>query len=273
MKADATPDGRVARRGDVRQRRGTVAMIRRILPAIAALVLAGSAWSTAKADIKIASGHLTGNIGLTSNYIFRGISNSDDHVAVQGGLDYNHDSGFFLGTWMSSVDFDEGDSNNASVEWDLYGGYAKTWNGITFNGRFLYYLYPGVHGARARAYDFWELQGTVSGTLAGFALSANIDWANDFYGASGDGLYIQGNISYPFLQYFAVEGHIGHQSIDENDKYGAPSYADWSLGVSATYQGLKLGVYYIDTNISKNECFSGLNWCDARVMGIATYTF
>lgn len=248
-------------------------MIRNILSAVAALVLAGCTFTAAKADIKMGGGALTGNVGLTSNYIFRGISNSDDHVALQGGLDYAHDTGFFLGTWASSVDFNDGPGNEAQIEWDLYGGYAKTWNGVTFNGKFLYYLYPGVHGARARAYDYWELQGTVSGELAGFSLAANIAWANDFYGASGDGIYIQGNVSYPFAQYFAIEGHIGHQSIDDNTRFGAPSYADWSLGVSATYQGLKLGVYYIDTNLSKNECFGGLHWCEARAMGIVTYTF
>lgn len=246
-------------------------MKRMLVATAAAIVLSGASIPDAHADLKFAGGDLTGNIGITSNYVFRGISNSDNHPAFQGGLDYNHDSGFFVGTWGSSVDFD--DNDEASIEWDLYGGYAKTWNGVTLKGQFLYYLYPGVHGALGRAYDFWELQGSVAYTLAGVNLSGGIAWANDFYGASGDGLYVQAGASIPLLQYFALEGHVGHQSIDDNARYGAPSYMDWSLGVSASFQGLKLGVYYIDTNLSKGECFGGLSWCEARGMAVLTYAF
>ena len=254
-------------------------MMRKTLTAAVALVaFTGSAIPAANADIKFGGGALTGNVGFTSNYLFRGISNSDNHPALQGGLDYTHGTGLYVGTWASSVDFDDGDE--ASLEWDLYGGYAHTWNGFTFNGKFIYYLYPGV-GEPVFApgddfsdeYNYWELQGAVAYTIAGANLSAGIAWANDYFGSSGTGIYYQGAASYPIFQYFALEGHVGYQSIDENINFGAPSYWDWSLGVSASYQGLKLGVYYVDTDIGKSDCFGGLNWCESRAIASLTYTF
>lgn len=75
---------------------------------LAAAVLAGPA-----------SAQVSGNVGVVSNYLFRGVTQTDDGAAVQGGFDFEHESGFYTGTWLSNVDF----GGKEDVEVDLYAGY------------------------------------------------------------------------------------------------------------------------------------------------------
>ena len=92
-----------------------------------ALVLTGlvAAPTLAMAAEKPVSPHsLSGNISLTSDYVFRGVSQTQNGPAIQGGIDYAHASGFYAGTWASNVDWVSlGFKNNSSMEIDLYGGY------------------------------------------------------------------------------------------------------------------------------------------------------
>jgi len=87
---------------------------------------------------------LTGNLTIVSDYRFRGISQSYRLPAVQGGIDYTHSSGFYLGNWNSSV---SGNSynNGASLETDLYGGYRfEPMKDVTADLGVLFYIYPGA---------------------------------------------------------------------------------------------------------------------------------
>ena len=89
---------------------------------------------------------LTANVGLFSEYIFRGISQTAGKPAVQGGFDWAHSSGFYLGTWGSNISWleDFGAYTRSSLEWDFYGGYKGSinddWN---YDLGTIYYLYPG----------------------------------------------------------------------------------------------------------------------------------
>ena len=95
---------------------------------LATALLAGS--SAAMAEI-------TANVAAASDYFFRGVSQTGGSAAVQGGLDYGHESGFYLGTWLSNVNF-------ADAEVDWYGGYAgELGNGLGYDIGALYYYYPG----------------------------------------------------------------------------------------------------------------------------------
>src|SRR5512139_1093841 len=77
----------------------------------------------------------TANVGATSNYVWRGITQSADGAAVSGGLDYSHDSGLYVGTWTSSTAW-------GSPEIDLYGGYANTFGGVSVDVGLIRYYYP-----------------------------------------------------------------------------------------------------------------------------------
>src|SRR5574343_1438133 len=89
----------------------------------------------------------TGNMTLASNYIFRGISQSQNNPAIQGGFDYAHSSGFYLGTWASNISWlSDGRSDvSSSVEVDIYGGFKNTFGGGDWNYDVgvLTYNYPG----------------------------------------------------------------------------------------------------------------------------------
>jgi uncharacterized protein (TIGR02001 family) len=85
----------------------------------------------------------TGNVALVSDYRFRGISQTWGKQAIQGGFDYAHTSGFYLGTWASNISGDQYYSGN--MEWDLYGGYKwEVAKDLTLDIGAIYYYYPGA---------------------------------------------------------------------------------------------------------------------------------
>ena len=90
---------------------------------------------------------LTANVGLFSEYIFRGVTQTAGDPAVQGGFDYGHSSGFYVGTWASNVSWltDFGTYSSSSLEWDFYGGFKKNFGSSDFywDVGTIYYYYPG----------------------------------------------------------------------------------------------------------------------------------
>jgi uncharacterized protein (TIGR02001 family) len=101
-----------------------------------------------------ASADWSANAGLTNNYIWRGLTQSINEAAVQGGIDYADDSGFYIGTWASNVSYDSDDVY--SYEHDIYFGYAGEAGDISYDIGYLYYNYDSNAG-----FDFGELYGTV----------------------------------------------------------------------------------------------------------------
>lgn len=116
---------------------------------ICALAL-GLVWTSGPAQAEV-----TANIGVVSNYFFRGFSESDGQAAVQGGLDYEAESGFYAGTWVSNVDYDDG----TSYELDFYAGYGGEFgNGLGYSVGYIYYAYPDAPDD----FDFGEINGELS---------------------------------------------------------------------------------------------------------------
>lgn len=94
---------------------------------------------------------VTANFGVTSNYIWRGVTQSNDNVAASAGVDYNHESGAYAGLWSSSID------GGGNYELDLYGGYGGTLSNVDYDIGLIFYTYPGaVNNA-----DFTELYANV----------------------------------------------------------------------------------------------------------------
>lgn len=86
--------------------------------------------------IAMAQGSLSGNIGVTSNYIWRGVTQTDDESAVQGGIDYVHETNLYAGAWTSNY------GNGNGYELDLYGGFRGSMNDIPFDAGIIMYQYP-----------------------------------------------------------------------------------------------------------------------------------
>jgi len=206
---------------------------------------------------------ISGNVALATDYRFRGISQTDRNPAVQGGFDWSHDSGFYLGTWGSNVDF------AGSLELDYYGGYAGDINdNLSFDVGAIYYDYPGDGGNL----EFWEVYGGLSGDLGPVSLSGTVSYSNDYFGESGDAFYYDLGASYDLPAEFSLAAHYGYQTIDDGSVKDAgffssdeDNYQDWSVGVSRSFMELDFDLSYIDTNLGKSDCF-GSKICDSTVV-------
>jgi uncharacterized protein (TIGR02001 family) len=146
---------------------------KKLLPAaLATALLAGA--TVAQADMEI-----SGNVALTSDYKFRGISQSNEDIAVQGGFDLGWDNGIYVGTWASSVDFDVSSADgglNGSLELDYYVGWASDIgdSGFGIDVGYLYYDYPGDDGVEG---DYQELYGSLSWN----DLAVGVAYSDDYY--------------------------------------------------------------------------------------------
>ncbi|NQV84578.1 MAG: hypothetical protein HQ494_12235 [Rhodospirillales bacterium] len=212
-------------------------------------------------------GDFTSNFGVFSNYTFRGISQTGDEPAIQGGIDYsiglNKDVSLYLGVWGSNVDFS--DSDDASVEMDWYGGFSGAYKGVDVSLGVIYYSYPGA--LDSANYDFFE------GNIAlGYAINDKVslgfgyNGTSENFGKSGSAHYFNGSVSYA-VPISAVDltfdANIGHQSIEKEAVFGVPDYWDWKIGASlALTKNIALNAFYTDTDITATEC--GSENCDAR---------
>jgi len=212
---------------------------------------------------------ITGNVAMTSDYVFRGISQTDNQMAIQGGLDYAHESGIYVGTWASNVspDFFNGAGNDPQIELDLYGGYSGSLgNGIGYDLGYIRYQYPGYKDANTN-----EIY--VKGSYNNFSASLNYSDELDFLPSSESAWYLAGgyDMTLPVAD-IGLSVHVGYSFGDAFDvavstpaKYGlTDSYTDWSLGLSKSLMGVDLGLTYVDSNISNTDC--GVNICDGRVV-------
>jgi len=216
---------------------------------------------------------LTGNFSIVSDYRFRGISQSYKLPAVQGGLDYTHSSGAYVGTWMSSVSGNMY-TNGASLEWDMYGGYRATIAGdLGFDVGGLYYYYPGAHFADPGKTKFnnFELYGALTYKWASFKYSRTVTnyfgTKTETYGNSCENAAVGGNTSnclgtgnskgsdyfdlsgnIPLTEKLTLNTHLGHQSIKN---YSKMAYTDWKIGATYDLSGWAVGAALIGTNAKK----------------------
>ena len=189
-------------------------------------------------------GNFSANVGFFNQYSFRGIDQSGEEAAIQGGFDWAHDSGFYIGTWASNVDFNDYDS---VTEFDFYGGYAKEiQNGINIDLSMIGYTYPGAYASSN--YDYYEYSFGLGKSIGPVSFSTAINYSPEFFAKSGDATYWQGGLDYEF-QGIKISGHVGKQWIDLETTYGAPDYVDYSIGASYDWQGFDLSVAYVDTDV------------------------
>ena len=211
-------------------------------------------------------GAISGNIALTSEYTFRGIAQSNENPAIQGGVDYSHDSGFYLGAWGSNVNFNDGDE--AQVEVDVYGGFSGELQALSWDLGLIYYAYPGADSALD--YDFIEVAGSLGHDFGPFAVSGSLNYSPEYFGDSDEAYYIAGDVEVPLPSDLSLSAHIGYQSIDDEAAFGVPDYTDWSVGLGYNLFGFDLGLQYIDTDLDRVDCADG---CDERVVFSVGRTF
>ncbi|MCT2558872.1 TorF family putative porin [Tsuneonella sp. YG55] len=228
-------------------------MLTSIRGLVAASVLSASAFVAAPAIAQDeAAGPVTvsGSVTLVSDYRFRGVSLSGGDPAVQGGITVSHDSGFYVGTWGSSID-DAGTDVYGDMELDVFGGWSGDLaEGVGLDVGLLLYAYPtNADGIKAQ---YWEPYATISGQLGPVEakLGVNYAWDQSSLG-DDDNLYIHTELSTAIPQTpLSLSAHLGY-----TDGVLAPPLLagtgddtgwDWSIGASATVLGsLSLGVSYV----------------------------
>lgn len=242
--------------------------------ALTGAVLAATAAHAAEGDSLI-PGEFSGSVGLVSDYTFRGISQTDEAAALQGGLTWSHDSGVHLGFWGSNVDFNEAPPvDGASAELDVVAGWGNSIGPFSYDIGAIWYTYPGAD--ENLNYNF------VEGTLAlGYTVLDGLDVgllyavSPEFFADTGIAHFVEGSVSYGFELGLPVSlgATYGRQWIHENARWGTPDYNTWSATAAVTVDAVELGVSYRDTNLSKTECFGGMDTCDARAVAFVTYGF
>lgn len=186
---------------------------------------------------------VAGNMSIVSDYRFRGISQTFAQPGIQGGIDYSHASGFYLGNWNSNVSgntFVDG-----TIEMDVYGGYKFGAGPVTLDVGLLQYVYPGAKSAGAK-YD--TLEAYIGASWKWFTLkySSTLD---DYFGvANSDGSgYLDLSASYEIAPKLTLVGHVGQQKVKNSS---ALDYVDYKIGITYDLNGWALGLAYIDTDVS-----------------------
>lgn len=216
---------------------------------------------------------VTGSVGVVSDYRFRGVSLSGGDPAIQGGITVTHESGFYVGTWGSSID-DGGSDIYGDLELDVFGGWSgNVAEGVGLDVGLLYYAYPtNASGVDA---EYFEPYVTVTGTLGPVTakVGATYAWEQDSLGGN-DNLYLFTKLSAGIPNTpITLNAGLGY-----TDGVLAPPFLagtadqtglDWSLGASLTVLGnLTLGVTYTGVEGPSIDGFT-----DDAIVGSLTVSF
>jgi uncharacterized protein (TIGR02001 family) len=230
-----------------------------------------SAQTPAPADSTRSPHTLTASVTLVSDYRFRGVSQTYEGPAVQGGFDYAHSSGFYLGNWDSNV-ASQVYTGGSGIEMDLYGGYKRSSGGFGIDIGYLYYHYPNAEfqsaGHGNQGFDNQEVY--LGGSWKWISLKYSLA-VSDYFGLgstqvgggywsdrndgsllpdrgrSKNSYYVDLTANVPVGEKLTIGAHVGTLKVKN---YGELDYSDWKLGATYNLKGWLLGAAYVDTNAS-----------------------
>lgn len=214
---------------------------------------------------------ISGSAGLASQYRFRGISLSDEELALQAGLTATHESGFYVGTWGSSLS-GFGSFGGSNIELDVFGGYKATIGEATIDAGLLWYLYPGTDGT-----DYAEPYASLTMPVGPATAKIGVAYALDQEAiGSEDNWYVYGDIAGAVPDTpFTLKAHLGY-STGNSTLTPAGDYLDWLVGVDYSWKSLTFGVAYVDTDIGSDDAVAALfdkDIVDSAVVLTLTATF
>ncbi|WP_343627839.1 TorF family putative porin [Roseateles sp.] len=210
---------------------------------VRAAAMAAALAATALPALAQETNPLSFNLSVTSDYRYRGISQTRLKPALQGGVDYAHSSGFYVGAWASTIKWIKDGGGDADVEIDTYAGYkTEVGGGVTVDVGFLRYNYPS--NKLPTSANTNELYGAVSYGPATLKYSHSISNLFGFSDSKNSG-YLDLSATFDVGSGFTVTPHIGHQWVKRNDAF---SYTDYSLTVNKDWYGLTFGAGFVATS-------------------------
>ena len=207
---------------------------------------------------------VSGNIALTTDYKFRGISQSDSAPSVQGGFDIAFANGAYIGTWGAAVDFDCAIDTcgglNGGIELDYYAGFASDISdSVSFDIGYIYYDYPQDEGLLG---DYGEIYGSLS--FGDFGIGMN--YSDEYWGETGKFTYTYATYSMALSESVALDLLVGSGDYDEAGYLdGATEHMNWSVALSTSAGGLDFAITYEDTDLDKEDAY-GYDWADAALI-------
>lgn len=203
------------------------------------------------------------SVAMTTDYIWRGVSQTDNDPAIQGSFDIAHASGLYAGAWASSYEF----GNGASMELDLYGGFSNDVDlmgtAITYDFGWLHYEYPGASAANFDEFYVGLGGSPIDNMNVSFYYYFGLDIDNDDFGDYRD---LSADYTLPEeLWGITLLGHLGHYDVP-----GAGNeYFDWKIGAAKDFGDFNLEVAYTDTD--DTPAAGGLD--DSKVVGTISTSF
>jgi uncharacterized protein (TIGR02001 family) len=220
---------------------------------LAAAITAAFIGSTARAEDKKPDNEVAFNVGVVSDYRYRGISQTRLNPALQGGVDYtNNPTGLYAGTWLSTIQWirDIPGGGSTPLEWDIYGGKrGDLTKDITYDVGVLEYLYVGNHLgnaglANANTFEIYGQLGMGPGYIKYSHALTNL-FGNPNSKNSGY-LDVGANIDLPVAG-LQLNLHAGHQTVKNTAN---ASYTDWKVGLTKDFGVVSGSIAYIGTNAS-----------------------
>ena len=244
---------------------------------LAATVLSTSVLIATPAFAQDAESDITisGNAALVSEYRFRGVDLSGGDPAIQGGIDVAHSSGFYIGTWGSSLDEDT--VGYGHLELDIYGGWSgEIASGLSADVGVLYYAYPN---APAGDFDYWEFYSSLGYTIGPVEATAGVAYAPsqdslDFGGGKDDNLYLYVDLGTGIPNTpISLSAHVGYTdgvlTFTDNSKAW-----DWSIGADyAITENLSVGVMYVNAEDDFVPAPGEYNFADGALVGTLSVSF
>ena len=192
--------------------------------------------AASQAQVEAFGGELAFNAALKSDYRFRGVSRSNNDIAVQGGIDWFSNGGFYVGAFGSSVS----DFRGSDVETNFYGGYTTEHNGLIYDFGVTAYVFPGGTNS-----TFLETYGSVGVDFGLLTSSVGLSYMpSQSNNGDQDNIYVftDARAEIPDTP-FAVDLHLGF----EDGVFGDNKW-DWRIGTSVSFEQFELGISYVDTN-------------------------
>ncbi len=191
---------------------------------------------------------LSYNVGVVTDYRYRGISQSRLKPAVQGGIDFTHTSGLYIGTWASTIQWVKDAGGKADLELDIYGGYKGSVGAVSYDVGVLTYQYPSA--SLSVSPNTTEIYGAA--TVGPATLKYSHALTNTFgFADSKNSGYLDLSATFDAGNGFSVVPHIGHQRIAGSGN-GIYSYTDYALTVTKDFgNGLALSAGLVGTDADK----------------------